>query len=201
MGLDNFHTFYSLEKLVIRPKIQSDFNILAHNTIMTDITVSIDAVRGVVTINLATGTKKDALTMRWCKFSDDGSTGFMTSFTSGPLLVTEVAAEHLVRIILGIIIGKMESESQDVDLSIYNHLGEELPDIDFLPPTVESNELETLNFVAQQDRLTRIFSLYEESGMLNTDCIAACQEEGILEDFLCLVQLKASGLTFEIQRP
>jgi hypothetical protein len=168
---------------------------------MTQIIATIDGLHGTVKIDID-GDDKDrqTLTFNWCGFDDyNDKTGFLTSFNDAPIILTETAAEQFLRMIMAALIRSLDIQPGQV--TILNHLGEKLSDVEFLPPTFEGNEADLVHFVAAQDSLRGIFGVYEQTGELSPDAISACQDEGILEDFLCLVQVRASGLQLAVRKP
>lgn len=166
---------------------------------MARIVTTIDGIHGVIKIQVNDKKERQTLELKWCCFDDeDDILGFMVSFTSTPVLVTELAAEQFVRMVLAGLVRTLELKPGH--LKIINHLGEEMPDIQFLPPTFEGNEGDIVHLVARQDSLRKIFNIYEQTGALSSECIEACQQEDVLEDFLSLVQIKASGLSLALRK-
>ena len=45
-----------------------------------------------------------------------------------------------------------------------------------------------------------MYSVYQETAILDSDLIEHCQIEGILDDFLSLVQIQASGNTMTLDK-
>lgn len=167
---------------------------------MTHITATIDGLHGAVKIDIDGDGDRQTLTLNWCSFDDDNMrTGFLASFTDSPIFLTEVAAEQFLRMILAALIRSLDVQPGCVD--ILNHLGERISDVEFLPPTFDGNEADLVHFVAAQDSLREIFSIYEQTDDLSTGAVRACQSEGILDDFLCLVQIRASGLQLAVRKP
>lgn len=168
---------------------------------MTNIVTTIDGIHGVIKIQIDHEQERQTLELKWCVFDqeEDGLVGFMASFTDLPILVTEIAAEQFVRMVLANVARSLDIQTGQ--LKILNHLGEEMQDIEFLPPTFEGSEAEILYLIAKQDSLRKIFYAYERSGDLSEDTILACQQEDILDDFLSLVQVKASGLVLALRQP
>lgn len=168
---------------------------------MAQLTATIDGIHGTVKI-LIEGEQgeRQQLDFNWCKFDDEGTrTGFMSSASETPIVVTELAAEQFIRIVFTSLIRSLSLSIHEV--SIINHLGEKLQDVEFLPPTFEGNEADIIEFVALQDSIKRLFAAYEQTGDLSTDFIEVCSGEGILEDILSLVQIKASGFTLAVRKP
>jgi hypothetical protein len=166
---------------------------------MTKIVTTIDCVHGKVKIAIDSNNDKQVMELRWCVFDEGNATGFLTSFAQTPIMVTEVAAEQLLRMVISSLIQTFEVERGD--LTIVNHVGELIPDVQFLPPTCEGNEADLICFLTRQDALLKLFSAYEEAGQLNSDFITAAEEEDILDDFLSLVQVRASGVFLAVRKP
>jgi len=168
---------------------------------MTKIVTTIDGIHGDIKIAIDEGKDKQTMEFRWCKFDDDndGSTGFLTSFAQAPIVVTEIAAEHFIRMMLNALVRAFQLKPGD--LTIINHMGEHIPDVQFLPPTFKGNEAEISMMVAQQDALLKLHSMYEEVGVLNSDIIDMAKTEGIVDDFLSLVQVRASGIFLAVKKP
>lgn len=112
-------------------------------------------------------------------------------------MVTEVAAEHFIRMVISSLVKAFQI--QPGDLTIINHIGERIPDVQFLPPTFKGNEAEVSMLVIQQNSLLRLHSMYEESGVLDSDLIECAESEGIVDDFLSLVQVRASGIFLAVK--
>lgn len=168
---------------------------------MTQVTATIDGIRGLVKIQINHDGDRQLVELKWHVFDSesDGIVGFMASFTDSPILVTETAAEQFIRMILSGIVNSLNLKPEQ--LKILNYLGEELQDVEFIPPTYTGNEADILYLVGKQDTLRKIYHTYEVSGDLSEDCILACQQQDILEDFLSLVQVKASGLVLALRKP
>jgi len=167
---------------------------------MTKIVATIDGIRGEIKIAIDDGEASHNIDLRWCVFDEeDGSTGFLTSFAKAPVIVTEIAAEHFVRMVLSGLVRAFQI--QPGDLTIINHVGEHIPDVQFLPPSFTGNEADITAFVLQQNSLLRLHSLYEESGVLDSGIIDCAQMEGIVDDFLSLVQVRASGIFLAVKKP
>jgi len=166
---------------------------------MAEIVTTIDGIHGDIKIAIYDGEEKQTMEFKWCVFDEDGSTGFMTSFAQHPIVVTEVAAEQFVRIILNSLIRTFELSKED--LKIINHFGELIPDVQFLPPTFQGNESDIMALVAQQDSLLKLYAMYEEINVLNEDLVDLAREEGILDDFLSLIQIRASGVFLAVKKP
>lgn len=164
---------------------------------MAKITTTIDGIHGMVKIVVVDADEKETLELKWCIF--DESTGFLTSFSQGPIIVTELAAEHLIRLILSSLVRAFEIKQGD--LTIINHMGEHLPDVQFLPPTFKGNEADITMFVAKQASVLRVFNMYEQNGVLDEEVIDLAKEEGIVDDFLSLVQVRASGIFLAVSKP
>lgn len=166
---------------------------------MTELTITLDGVRGDVKLLL---TKPDGyqqtVKLRWYK-TEDESTGFVTNVTEGPIPVTELAAEMMLRIIAASMI-KVFAVTQG-EVKVFNHLGEQLDDVEFMPPTFDGKESEIQRFVARQDSLKNLYSSYEEDYQLNAELLAACEDAGVLEDFLSLVQFQLSRVSFTFSSP
>jgi len=166
---------------------------------MAKITTTIDGIHGVVKIAIVDGDDKQTMELKWCVFDEDGSTGFLTSFSESPFLVTELAAEHFLRIILSGLIRAFEVKPGD--LTIINHMGESISDVQFLPPTFKGNEADITSFASRQQSLLNIYTVYDESNTLNSDVVCMAEDEGVVDDFLSLVQVRASGNFLAVRKP
>lgn len=167
---------------------------------MVKITTTIDGIHGIVKITIIDGTNKEVIDLRWSILNEEeGSTGFITSFSSEPIMVTEIAAEQFLRLVLSDLIQTFDVKQGD--LTIINHMGENLPDVQFLPPTFKGNESDIVTFVVQQQSLLKLFNLYEAHGILNSDIIDIAQSDGIADDFLSLIQIRASGIFLAVKKP
>jgi len=164
---------------------------------MTKITTTINGIDGIIRIDILNGEEDHSIDLTWCVF-DQGSTGFITSFAQMPIQVTDIAAEHFVRMLLSSLVQSFEIKPGD--LAIINHIGEQLSDVQFLPPTFEGNEVEIVEFVAAQDRLLKLHSLYEQSGSLDSTIIEMADAGGIVDDFLSLVNIRASGIFLAVKK-
>ncbi len=165
---------------------------------MTKIIATIDGIRGDIQIIISDDKDKQQMSLRWCVFDDDGSTGFLTSFVEAPVIVTCVAAEHFIRMIISGLVKTLQIKPGD--LTIINHLGEHIPDVQFLPPTFQGNEADIALLVTQQSSLLRLHSMYEETGVLDSELMDYAESEGIVDDFLSLVQVRASGIFLAIKK-
>jgi hypothetical protein len=139
---------------------------------MAKIVTTIDGIRGDIKIAIEDGKAQQTLELKWCVFDSGGLKGFIASFAQTPIIVTEVAAEHFIRIVIASLVRTFDLETGD--LTILNHLGEYLPDVQFLPPTFEGNE---------------------------SDIINMAQDEGVVDDLLSLVQTRASGVFLTVRKP
>jgi len=166
---------------------------------MAKITTTIDGIHGIVKIVIVDEDEKQTMDLRWCIFDENRSTGFVTSFSEGPLLVTELAAEQFIRIVLASLVSTFEVKPGD--LTIINHVGESLPDVQFLPPTFKGNEADITLFVAQQGSLLNVYNLYDDAGVLNGEIVDIAESEGVVDDFLSLVQIRASGIFLAVRKP
>ena len=168
---------------------------------MIEVVTNIDGPEGRVIINIRNnGQQHQQFSLNWCIFDEkENKTGFVSNFTNDPIFITELAAEHLLRMIVASIIVSLNVE--DGCVSIFNHLGEKLDDIEFLPPTAELDEIEIEEFVVLQDNLLQRFSEYEMDEELTPKRIAECRADNVLEDFLSLVQIRVSGLQLSILKP
>lgn len=164
---------------------------------MGTISVAINDIEGKVKITIEDGEKK-TLELKWCLFDDKGSTGFLASFIQRPVLVTEVAAEQFLRMVVRVLLQTFQI--QPGDLSIINYLGETLPDVEFLPPTFQGDETDLAILVHQQDSLLKICSIYEETATLDSGLIQLANDEDVLDDFLSLVQIQASNILVEVNK-
>jgi len=166
---------------------------------MAKITTTIDGIHGTVKIVIVDKDEKQTMEFRWCIFDENRSTGFMTSFSEGPVMVTELAAEQFIRTVTASLVRTFEVKPGD--LTIINHMGECLSDVQFLPPTLKGNEADITMFVSQQTALLNVYSMYDEAGVLNAEIIQIAEDEGIVDDFLSLVQIRASGIFLAVRKP
>ena len=165
---------------------------------MAELTVTLDGVRGDVKMNLTTPEGQQILKFRWYK-TEDESTGFISNVTQSPIPVTETAAELMIKLIVASLIKTMDVTPGS--LKIFNHLGEQLDDIEFMPPTFDGKENDIQRFVARQDSLKNLYSSYEEEQQLNAELISACEHTDVLEDFLSLVQFQLQKIVFTFSTP
>ena len=167
---------------------------------MAKLTVTLDGIHGDAAIALQQPKKeKQEIEFKWCQFDENGSTGFISSITPAPIMLTEVAAEHFLRTTVAAMVRSYEIKPGD--LTIINHLGEKLPDVQFLPPTFDGNESDLMVFVGQQDSILRIYSIYDAMGKLDDDLIQMSAQEGVVDDFLSLVNVRASGFFLAVSKP
>ena len=164
---------------------------------MTKIVTTIDGIHGNIKITIDEGDIKHTMDFRWCVF-DDESMGFLTSFAEAPILVTEIAAEHFLRMIVSSLVKAFKIKPGD--LTIINHEGEHIPDVQFLPPTFKGNEADISALVAQQNSLLKLHTAYEEIGVLDSSIIECAELEDIVDDFLSLVHLRASGIFLTVKK-
>jgi len=165
---------------------------------MAELTVILDGVHGDVKMNLTTPNGVQNLKFRWYK-TDDESTGFTSNVTQSPIPVTELAAELMLKLIVASLIKVMDVTPGN--LKVFNHLREQLDDIEFMPPTFDGKESEIQKFVAQQDSLKNLYSAYEEGQQLNPELLAACEQSDVLEDFLSLVRFQLTKVVFTFSTP
>jgi single-stranded DNA-binding protein len=165
---------------------------------MAELTVTLDGVHGDVKLNLTTPEGVQNLKFRWYK-ADDESTGFISNVTQSPIPVTELAAEMMLKLIVASLVKTMNVTAGS--LKVFNHLGEQLDDIEFMPPTFDGKEAEIQKFVAQQDSLKNLYSAYEEGHQLNAELLAACEQADILDDFLSLVRFQLTKVVFTFSTP
>ncbi len=166
---------------------------------MAKITTTINGIHGTVKIVIVDKDEKQTMDFRWCIFDENQSTGFVTSFSEGPIMVTELAAEQFIRTVTASLVRTFEVKPGD--LTIINHMGECLSDVQFLPPTLKGNEADITMFVSQQTALLNVYSRYDEAGVLNAEIIQIAEDEGIVDDFLSLVQIRASGIFLAVRKP
>ncbi len=165
---------------------------------MAELTVTVDGIRGDVKMVLAKSESQQTVKLRWYK-ADDDSTGFVTNVTQVPVPVTELAAEMMIRIIVSSMIKVFSVDSGS--LKIFNHLGEQLEDIEFMPPTFNGKEADIQKFVTSQDSLKNLYSSYEDGYLLDAELLSACEQADVLEDFLSLVQFQLSRVAFTFSTP
>lgn len=165
---------------------------------MAKIVTTIDGIHGNVKIAIEEDNDQQVMELKWCVFDDQGLTGFLTSFSERPMLVTEVAAEQLIRMVLSSLVKTFEMKPGD--LTIVNHMGEHIPDIQFLPPTFDGNEADVAGLITAQDSLRKLYAMYEESGRLDRNILDIADSEGIIDDFLSLVQVRASGVFLAVRK-
>ncbi len=165
---------------------------------MTDVTVTLDGIYGDVKITIVRPDDRQVLKFRWYK-ADDESTGFTSSVSESPIPVTELAAEMMIKIILAGVSRVVNIDPKAA--KIFNHLGEQLKDIEFMPPTFSGKEADIQKFVARQDSLKNLYSSYEEDHLLTTELLQACEQVDVLEDFLSLVQFQLTRVAFTFSNP
>ncbi len=166
---------------------------------MTKIVTTLDGIHGDVKITIEDGDEVQKLEMKWCVFDEDGSTGFIVSFCETPVMVTDLAAEQFIRIVVSNLVRTLGVKPGD--LSIINHIGEHIPDIQFLPPTLDGNDNEIVMFIAQQDGLMKLYAMYEEVGILNSELINIAEAEGVVDDFLSLVHIRGNNVFSVVSKP
>jgi hypothetical protein len=160
---------------------------------MTDITLTLDGIHGEVKFVVTHKDETKNLRFRWYK-ADDGSTGFVSNINKNLIEVTELAAEMMIKIITASLIRSFEAIPGSV--KVFNHLGEQLSEIEFMPPTFDGKESDIQKFVAQQDSLRNLYASYEDDHRLSSDLLAACEQSGVLDDFLSLIQFQLSNIAF-----
>ena len=168
---------------------------------MIDITVTINSINGLVKISIRDDNETHALELNWCQFNDNGQCGFIASFFDQPIIVTEVAAEQFLNILLARLITTISSsDDNDVELKILDNFGEEQENIRFLPPTFTGNEGDLKVFVSKQDVVSKLYRIFEESNQLNSEVIESAMEADVLDDFLSLIQIKLSNYDLKWRR-
>jgi hypothetical protein len=158
---------------------------------MSEIVVTVDGVKGNVKFIIANDNKEQVLKFRWA-ISDEEETGFISNMNPRYIGVTEIAAEIMLNVILTSIAQALKVDNKHI--KIFNHLGVQTQEIEFLPPTVDAKEVDLQRFVSLQDSLRNLYSSYEESQSLSSGLIQECEDSGVLEDFLSLVQ-------FQLRKP
>jgi hypothetical protein len=165
---------------------------------MAELTVTLDGVRGDIKMMLTTPEGPQILKFKWYK-ADDESTGFLCNVTQSPIPVTELAAEMMLRLIVASLIKMVGVDAGG--LKVFNHLGEQLEDIEFMPPTFDGKEADIQRFVARQDSLKNLYSSYEEGQQLDSELLAACEQTDVLDDFLSLIQFQLTKIVFTFSTP
>lgn len=165
---------------------------------MSNIAVAIDPIHGKVKITVTTKDDKDIVDFKWCML-EDNSTGFTVGTSSNPILLTEVAAEQFLRLVIASLIKKYGIKPGE--LKIYNHMGDSLSDVQFLPPTFDGDESDLTMFVARQSSLVKLYSEYETTKTLDATLMDMLRHEYIEEDFLNLVNLQNSGIFMVLSQP
>ena len=160
---------------------------------MAELTLTLDGIHGDVKFVISKDGESKALRFRWYK-ADDGSTGFISNLNATPIEVTELAAEMLIKLVAGSLVKTIDLPANS--LKVFNHLGEQLDEIEFMPPTFDGKESDIQRFVAQQDSLRNLYLSYEEDRRLTSDLLAACEQSNVLDDFLSLVQVQLSSTVF-----
>ena len=84
---------------------------------MAKITTTIDGIHGNVKIVIVDKDEKQTMELRWCIFDENRSTGFVTSFSEGPVMVTELAAEQFIRTITASLVRTFEVKPGDLTIS------------------------------------------------------------------------------------
>lgn len=166
---------------------------------MTNIVITIDGIHGDVKIVIEDGDEVRKLDLKWCTFDDQESTGFVTSFSDTPVMLTEIAAEQFLRIVISNLVRTLGVKPGD--LTIINHIGDKIPDVQFLPPTFDGNDNDVVMFIAQQDGLMKLYAMYEETQALNCDLLDIASAEGVVDDFLSLVHMKGSNIFSVVNKP
>jgi hypothetical protein len=168
---------------------------MSTSTQNSKVSIYIDSIHGKIKLLVEVANNKpEKFNFDWCCVNEESQhTGFMSSISDSLISVTPAAAEHLIRIISRALILNLNIQTDG--LKIFNHLGETISDIQFLPPTFEGKEEDVLDFIEKQESIQRIYSLYEKENSLSTDLIEASQMEGVLEDILSLIQFKITQLS------
>lgn len=164
---------------------------------MDELLVTLDGVHGDVKIVAQKKNEKHTIKLRWYKAEDD-TTGFICNITDSPIPVTELAAELMIKIILSNLIQVLELDASS--MKIFNHLGEKIRQIEFMPPTFDGKEADIQKFVAKQDSLQNLYSLYEDGYQLNSQLLSECEGAGVLDDFLSLVQFQLTKVMFTFSK-
>lgn len=126
-----------------------------------------------------------------------GDTGFHTCFHDQFLRLTEVSARIFLREFVQIL--QQAIEVEDANVSFLNDRGEALTEAQFIPPTFEGDADEIADLVVRQHSLSNIHAVFEDSHRrLTGGLLDLCSHEGVLEDFLTLIESKLSGIRFEI---
>lgn len=165
---------------------------------MNELTVTLDGVRGEVKMTIAQPDGQQILKFQWYK-ADDESTGFISNVTKTPIPVTETAAEMMIKLIIAGLIKVLNIAPGT--LKTFNHFGEQLDEIEFMPPTFDGKEADIQKFVARQDSLKNLYASYEEDNQLSSELLAACEQADVLDDFLSLVQFQLTKAVFTFSNP
>ena len=159
--------------------------------------ITIDGIRGDVKMSIMKPDDNRVLRFRWYKVEE--STGFTSSVNKDQLPVTELAAEMMLRLVVKSLLSVLGITPDEVNY--FNHLGEQLDDIEFMPPTFDGKEVDIQKFVSLQDSLKSLYLSYEENHALTSDLLSVCEQSEVLDDFLSLVQLQLSKVVFTFSSP
>lgn len=158
------------------------------------IIVSLNSVQGHANIAVVANGVKQTFEFEW-RMLPNGDEGFATNFHKGVVRLTVVSAQLFLESFLEIL--RQATESKDI--TILNDRGDCLSEIEFLPPTFEYGADELTVLVERQETLKRVNEIYENNGRRTTvDFLDACRNEGILDDFLSILESKLIGIRFNL---
>lgn len=168
---------------------------------MTKLTVTLNGLTGKVTINVAySDEKRDVFKLQWFDtrtLSEDGTCGFLTSFSKEQMVMSDVASESFIRMLVERIMIALNLSNSDLD--IVNHLGDWLEDIEFMPPTFSGNSCDVEEFVRKQNILQQIYNIYNQDKQLSSRVLEIAKAEDVFEDFISLVNVHAFGFELTLQ--
>jgi len=163
---------------------------------MRSIAVILNSITGQVAITITSDVGSQTLDMTW-GYDADGDHGFMTSFHGSLIRLTEISAPLFIAQLLAVL--RQALEVDEDNCHIMDEAGQPLSDIVFLPPTFLGDSEDIVVLVQAQESLLRVYHIFEQSGRrLTGDLLDFCEREGVLEDFLTLIESKLSGIYFNL---
>jgi hypothetical protein len=169
---------------------------------MTKVTTTLNGLTGKVAISVAypDDRRDDVVKLQWfdTRMSGHGGTcGFIASFSEERMVMSEVAAESFIRMLVEEIMKALKVDYSDLD--IVNHLGDWLDDIEFMPPTFSGNSYDVEEFIRKQNILQQIYNIYNQDKQLSSRVLEIAKAEDVFEDFISLVNVHAFGFELTLQ--
>jgi hypothetical protein len=162
------------------------------------IATTLDSIRGIALIAIVSPHTKQMFELKWRR-QPNGDVGFVSNFHTEPIRLTETSAALFIEILVDIVREALGVSGNDDNITVWNDRGERLPEIQFLPPTFVGNTLDIATLVEKQEILKHAYNTFEYGGRrINIELLDACQTEGILEDFLTIIESKLAGIRFNL---